>query len=312
MRAIVATAEGEPASLREVAEPRGDALLHVAWSSLNYKDALAVAGRPGVLRGLPRIAGIDAVGTTASGERVVVTGAGLGEGRDGGLAERVAIDPDTAVPVPAAFDDRRAAAIGTAGVTAALAVIALERAGIPDGPVLVTGAGGGVGGFAVALLVAAGREVHAATGRAGALGDHLRALGAAQVVDRLPASPGRPLQSARWAAVIDSLGGGALVNALAQTRPGGTVAACGLAASPDLPGTVLPFILRGVGLVGVFSVDIPRPLRLAAWDLLARRVPAAAVDRLVERTLGLGDVVEGAQAVLAGRVRGRLVVDVRR
>lgn len=310
MRALVAQAPGEPASLEDAPEPVGDGvLLEAGWSSINYKDALAVAGRPGVLRSTPMVPGIDAVGTLDDVE-VVVTGTGLGERRDGGFAERVLIDPLLAVPVPTRFGARRAAAIGTAGVTAALAVLALERAGLPRGPVLVTGAGGGVGGYAVALLAAGGREVHASTGRP-ELADHLRSLGAADVVGRLPAEPSRPMQSARWAAVVDAVGGGPLVNAIAQTVPGGTVAACGLAASADLPGSVLPFILRGVTLTGVFSVDLAPALRIAAWDLLAARIAPEQVDLLTERTVSLGEVPAVAQDVLAGRVRGRVLVDVR-
>lgn len=307
MRAILATEQGAPARLTDRPDPEGAAVTGL-WSSLNYKDALAVAGRPGVLRSLPMVPGIDVVGRDDAGRTVIVTGAGLGERVDGGLADRVAIDPSTAVPVPDAFTPQQAAAIGTAGVTAALSVLAFERAGIPDGPVLVTGAGGGVGGFAIALLAAGGREVHAATGRAAALGDHLRALGAAEVVDRLPVEAGRPLQRAAWAGVVDSVGGGALVNAIAQTLPGGVVAACGLAASPDLPGSVLPFILRGVTLAGIFSVDLEPQRRAEAWELLAERIDAATVDRLVERTIGLEEVPSAAEDVLAGRVRGRIVV----
>ncbi|WP_375388045.1 zinc-binding dehydrogenase [uncultured Amnibacterium sp.] len=311
MRALVATEAGRAAAPEEHPDPTGS-VLEVGWSSLNYKDALAVAGRPGVLRSLPMVPGIDAVGAVADGRQVIVTGAGLGERTDGGLAQRVAIDPSTAVPVPDAFSPAQAAAIGTAGVTAALSVLALERDGIPDGPVLVTGAGRGVGGFAIALLAAAGHEVHAATGRADAIGDHLRALGAAEVVERLPAERGRPLQPARWAAVVDAVGGGALVNAIAQTLPGGTVAACGLAGSAELPGSVLPFILRGVTLAGIFSVDLAPSMRRAAWDLLASRLPAAVVDRMTDRVIGLADVPAAAEDVLAGRITGRVVVGLRR
>lgn len=307
MHALVATEKGAPATLGERAEPSGT-VVTALWSSLNYKDAMALRGRPGVLRSLPMVPGIDVVGRDEAGDVVVVTGAGLGERTDGGLAERVAIDPATAVPVPSAFTPQQAAAIGTAGVTAALSVLAFERAGLPDGPVLVTGAGGGVGGFAIALLAAGGREVHAATGRADELGDHLRALGASGIVDRLPAEPGRPLQEARWAGVVDSVGGGALVNAIAQTVPGGVVAACGLAASPDLPGTVLPFILRGVTLAGIYSVDLAPSMRRAAWDLLAERLDGGIVDRLTERTVALEEAPDVAEEVLAGRIRGRVVV----
>ena len=312
MRALVAESKGEPAAPADRAAPvagDGEVLLDVAWSSVNYKDALAVAGRPGVLRSLPLVPGIDAAGTGPDGAQLVVTGAGLGERRDGGYAEQVVADADSVVPVPQRFGPRGAAAIGTAGVTAALAVLALERTGLPDGPVLVTGGGGGVGGFAIALLAASGREVHASTGRAEQLGGHLRALGAAEVVGRLDAEPGRPLQTATWAGVVDSLGGAPLVNAIAQTAPDGVVAACGLAAAPDLPGSVLPFILRGVVLTGIFSVDLQRSMRLAAWDLLTERLPAATIDRMIDRTVGLADVPEVAEHVLAGRIRGRVLVD---
>lgn len=309
MRALVADRPGESATVRDRDDPGGDGvLLEATWSSVNYKDALAATGRPGVLRSLPMVPGIDVVGTDRNGLEVVVTGAGLGERRDGGYAQRVVVDPGAAVPVPRAFGPVRTAAIGTAGVTAALAVQAIERSGAPDGPVLVTGAGGGVGGFAIALLAADGREVHASTGRP-ELEPHLRAMGAAHVIDRLPPDPGRPLQTARWAGVVDSVGGAPLVGALAQTLPGGVVAACGLAASADLPGSVLPFILRGVTLAGVFSVDLEPERRRAAWDLLAERLRAEDVERMVERTVGLDGVVDAARAVLAGRVRGRVLVD---
>ncbi|HET6824971.1 MAG TPA: acryloyl-CoA reductase [Amnibacterium sp.] len=290
----------------------GEVLLDVEFSSLNYKDAMAVAGRPGILRGLPKTAGIDAVGRTPDGRIVVVTGAGLGERRDGGLAERVAVDPSWAVDVPMPFTPQHAAAIGTAGVTAALSVLRLQRLAPPAGPVLVTGAGGGVGGFAVALLAAAGFDVVASTGRQDRLGDHLRRLGAAEVVPRLDAEVGKPLQSQRWAAVVDSVGGAPLVNAIAQSVPGGVVTACGLAASSDLPGTVLPFILRGVTLAGVDSVAISPETRLAAWALLAEHCSPDVVDRMTERVIGMAEVPTAADEVLAGRVRGRIVVDVRR
>jgi acrylyl-CoA reductase (NADPH) len=284
----------------------------VAYSSLNHKDALAITGRPGILRSLPMIAGIDAVGRSEAGEAVVVTGAGLGERRDGGLAERVVVDLAAAVHLPSAFSTRQAAAIGTAGVTAALWVRALRRLGPPPGPVLVTGAGGGVGGFAVALLAALGEHVIASTGRREAMGEHLHALGAAEIVDRLDAEPGRPLQHQRWSAVVDSVGGGPLVNALAGTAPGGVVTACGLAAGAGLPGSVLPFILRGVTLAGIDSVGLRPDMRAAAWELLAAHLPTSTVDRMTDRVIGLDEVPAAAAEVLAGSVRGRIVVDVRR
>ncbi len=317
MRAVVVADRqgGTAGAVTDVPDPQagpGEVLLDVELSSLNYKDAMAVAGRPGILRGLPKTAGIDAVGRTPDGRTVVVTGAGLGERRDGGLAERVAVDPSWAVDVPMPFTPRHAAAIGTAGVTAALSVLRLQRLAPPPGPVLVTGAGGGVGGFAVALLAASGFEVVASTGRQDRLGDHLRRLGAAEVVPRLDAEVGKPLQSQRWAAVVDSVGGGPLVNAIAQTVPGGVVAACGLAASADLPGTVLPFILRGVTLTGIDSVAISAETRLAAWALLAEHCSPDLVDVMTERVIGMAEVPAAADEVLAGRVRGRIVVDVRR
>jgi acrylyl-CoA reductase (NADPH) len=313
---VVADRDGRTAgAVADAPDPEpaaGELLLEVDFSSLNYKDAMAVAGRPGILRNLPRTAGIDAVGRRPDGRSVVVTGAGLGERRDGGLAERVAIDPAWAVDVPMPFTAQHAAAIGTAGVTAALSVLRLQRLGPPSGPVLVTGAGGGVGGFAVVLLAASGFEVVASTGRTEQLGDHLRGLGASDVVPRLDAEPGRPLQSQRWAAVVDTVGGAPLVNAIAQTVQDGVVTACGLAASSDLPGTVLPFILRGVTLAGIDSVAIRPETRLAAWALLAEACPPGVVEAMTERVVGLAEVPAAADDVLAGRVRGRVVVDVRR
>ncbi|HEY8317637.1 MAG TPA: acryloyl-CoA reductase [Amnibacterium sp.] len=317
IRALVVAEQGGRASgsVADAPDPvpgDGEALLDVWFSSLNFKDAMAVAGRPGILRGLPKTAGIDAVGVLPGGRTVVVTGAGLGERRDGGLAQRVAIDPTWAVEVPSPFTPAHAAAIGTAGVTAALSVLRLQQLAPPAGPVLVTGAGGGVGGFAVALLAASGFEVIASTGRVDELGEHLRALGAAEVVPRLEAEPGRPLQSQRWSGVVDSVGGGSLANAIAQTAPGGVVTACGLAASPDLPATVLPFILRGVVLAGIDSVGISPETRRTAWTLLADRCPIGVVERMTERIIGLDEVPAAAEDVLAGQVRGRVVVDVRR
>jgi len=311
VRALVVARPGEPAALVERDAPvagDGEVVLRTDWTSVNYKDAMAATGRQGILRSTPMTPGIDAAGTAPDGTEWVVTGAGLGERRDGGFAQAVAVERATAVRVPQAYGTRLAAAIGTAGVTAALSVLALERLGLPDGPVLVTGAGGGVGGFAIALLAARGREVHAATGRADELGRHLRDLGAAEVVDRRGAEPGRPLQPPQWAGVVDAAGGGPLVNAIAQTLPGGAVAACGLAAGADLPGSVLPFILRGVTLTGIYSVDLPAALRQAAWDLLVQHLPASTVESLVDREAGLEQVPALAQEVLAGRIRGRVLV----
>lgn len=297
----------------DAVRPAPDEVLIAAdWSSINYKDALAVTGAPGILRSAPMTPGVDVVGSADGfAGAVIATGAGLGERRDGGLAEQVVAPRDAVVAVPGPFTPRQAAAIGTAGFTAALCVLALERHGIPAGPVLVSGAGGGVGGFAVALLAAHGRAVVAATGRSDKLGDHLRALGAAEVVPRLPVDVGRSMQSVRWAGVVDTVGAGPLVNAIAQTRLGGAVAACGLAAGDDLPGSVMPFILRGVALLGVQSVTVARADRLAAWDLLRDDLAPALVDRMTERVVPLVEVPVAARDVLGGRVRGRIVVDLR-
>jgi acrylyl-CoA reductase (NADPH) len=322
----------------------GDVLVDVEYSSLNYKDALALAGRPGVIRSYPLIPGIDLVGTVAAsesplwapGDRVILNGWGIGESHHGGLAERARVKSEWLVALPGGMDARRAAAIGTAGFTAMLAVLALERAGVtvaeapsvaelveappvaepveapaPDSsPILVTGAAGGVGSIAIALLAARGNRVTASTGRT-AEADYLRALGASEIIDRATLSEaGKPLQTQRWAGAIDSVGGHTLANVLAQTQYGGTVASCGLAQSAELPATVMPFILRAVTLTGINSVFAPRALREEAWGRLATDLDPALLDGITE-TIGLADAVGRAGDVLAGRVRGRLVVDVR-
>jgi acrylyl-CoA reductase (NADPH) len=333
------TDDGVKAELTELTDDalmRGDVLVDVEYSSLNYKDALAIAGRPGVIRNYPLIAGIDLVGTVASsenprwkpGDTVILNGWGIGESHHGGLAERARVNGDWLVALPDGMDAARAAAIGTAGFTAMLAVLALEKAGVTsrsiedapagrsaaaadDGSVLVTGAAGGVGGVAIALLARSGARVTASTGRT-AEADYLRRLGASEIIDRDSLSdPGKPLQSQRWAGAIDSVGGHTLANVLAQTNYGGTVASCGLAQSGDLPTTVMPFILRAVTLTGINSVFAPAALREEAWGRLARDLdPAVFAD--MTSTIGLVDAVNRAEDVLAGRVRGRLVVDVRR
>jgi acrylyl-CoA reductase (NADPH) len=312
-------------ALRDLPDPAlpgdGEVLLEVFFSSINYKDGMLLGGRPGIARTSPLVAGIDAVGTVAAsgsaafspGDLVVMTGAGLGETRDGGLAERVRVPADALVRVPAGMTARRAAAIGTAGFTAMLAVLALERGGVEagSGDVLVTGAGGGVGSVAVALLAALGHRVVASTGRVEELGDRLRALGAADVIDRAElGAPGRPLQSIRWAGAVDGVGSHTLVNALAQTRWGGVVAAAGLAQGPDLPGTVMPFILRAVTLAGINSVDAPAALRHEAWARLATDLDPALLDSITT-TVPLDGAVAAGERVLAGASSGRVVVDVR-
>ncbi|MET0975737.1 MAG: MDR family oxidoreductase [Leifsonia sp.] len=299
-------------------DAEGAVLLDVAFSSINFKDGLAVAGRPGVTRSYPIIAGIDAVGTVAEsaderwrpGDRVVLNGAGLSETRNGGFSERTVVAGDQLVRVPDALTLRQAAAIGTAGFTAMLAVLALERHDIHpgDGPILVTGASGGVGSVAVSLLADLGHAVTAVTGGVRENGGYLRDLGASDIIDRAElAEQGKPLQSQRWAGAVDSVGGVPLANVLAQVSYGGVVAACGLAASPELPTTMMPFILRAVSLVGINSVDAPLALRQEAWRRLATDLDLGRLDAMTTET-PLDGVFEAADAILAGRTRGRTVV----
>ncbi len=283
-------------------------LVDVDYSSINFKDGLALTGAPGVIRSGSLIPGIDLVGRTPTGESVIVTGWGIGENTNGGLAERARVKPEWIVPLPAGLSPQRAAAIGTAGFTAMLAVLAIEKHGA-TGEVLVTGASGGVGSLAVALLARLGYAVTASTGKPDEH-DYLRGLGAATVINRAELSePGRPLQTQRWAAVVDSVGGATLANAIAQTNYGGVVASCGLAQSADLPTTVMPFILRGVTLVGINSVFCPAPLRAEAWARLASDLDLELLDSLTT-TVPLADAVEVAERIVRGEIRGRTVVDV--
>ncbi len=313
---------GFSAGVREIDEaamPGGDVLVAVAHSSLNYKDGLAIADKGPVVRSWPMVAGIDGAGTVVEsshpdwkpGDRVVHNGWGLGETRWGCMAQKARLNGDWLVRLPEAFDTRQAMAIGTAGYTAMLCVLALERHGLaPDaGEVLVTGATGGVGSVATALLARLGWRVTAATGKA-AEADYLQRLGAATVIDRAElAAPGKPLQKERWAAVVDAVGSHTLANALAQTRYGGVVAACGLAQGADLPSTVMPFILRGVTLAGVDSVMAPMARRREAWERLARDLDPAKLDAMVEE-VPLEGAVDKAHQLMAGRVRGRVVVTI--
>ena len=303
----------------------GDVTIAVQYSDLNYKDGLAIAGRPGVARVSPLIPGIDLVGTVEEsadprwqpGDRVILNGDGIGEKHHGGLAERARVRGDALVRVPDTLTSEQAAAIGTAGFTAMLSVLALERNGVdPDevtasgSSVLVTGAAGGVGSVAVALLAKLGYPVTASTGRVEEQADYLTDLGATTIIDRAElADPGKPMQSQRWAAVVDVAGGETLANAIAQTRYGGTVAACGLAQSSDLPTTVLPFILRAVTLVGINSVDAPAALRDTAWRRLATDLDTESLAAMTT-FIPLADAVGAAEDILAGRLRGRTVVDV--
>lgn len=318
--------EGTPARFEELEPPAAvdspdeevDTLLQVEWSSLNYKDALALHGRPGVVRRTPLVAGIDAVGRVLEtsdgsglgvGDRVVVTGAGLGESLDGGFASRTCVPSRDAVPIPPEFTGRQSAAVGTAGFTAALALLALADHGVgpDDGPALVTGAAGGLGSISIALLAGLGYEVTAATGRVEEQHERLSALGAAHVIARDDLLSARPLGPRRWGCGIDALGGMHLAGVLAGLREGGAVAACGVTSGSELPTTVMPFVLRGVALLGVSSVSVARCRRARAWDLLARVLDRAVIDGLT-RVVRLEDAHDVAAEMLQGRGTGRVVV----
>ena len=306
------------AELEESSLPPAEVLVRVERSTINYKDALAITGRSPVVRKFPMVPGIDGAGVVLEsaspsfrpGDRVLVNGWGVGESHWGCLAERARLEGRWLLPIPAAFTAAQAMAIGTAGYTAMLCVMALERHGLTpaQGEVLVTGAAGGVGSVAVAILSRLGYRVVASTGRP-AEAAYLRELGAAEVMDRAAlAAPGKPLQKERWAGVVDSVGSTTLANACAQARYRGAVAACGLAGGMDLPASVAPFILRGVALLGVDSVMAPVEERRTAWDRLARDLDPAKLASIT-REIGLAEALPAAAAILAGQVRGRLVVD---
>ncbi|SEG78374.1 putative quinone oxidoreductase, YhdH/YhfP family [Thermomonospora echinospora] len=308
-------------SLDEAELPEGDVGIDVEYSTLNYKDGLAVTGRSPVVRSFPMVPGIDLAGVVTDsahpdwkkGDRVVLNGWGVGETHWGGLAQCARLNGDWLVPLPDAFTARQAMAIGTAGYTAGLCVDALLDRGVrPDqGEILVTGATGGVGSVAIALLAKAGFPVAAATGKP-AEAEYLQRLGATTVLDRAElAERGKPLQKERWAGVVDSVGSHTLANACAQTRYGGTVVACGLAQGMDFPATVAPFILRGVSLIGIDSVMAPKQRRLAAWDRLSRDLDVNALDEIAQE-IALADAIAAADRLMAGTVRGRIVVDVNR
>lgn len=296
-------------------------LVKVDYSTINYKDALAVTATAPIIRKYPLVPGIDLAGTIEEsddpdwqvGDRVVVNGWGMGEGHSGGLAQYARVPASFLVKLPQNISTRHAMAIGTAGYTASLCVDALEAQGVtPDhGDILVTGASGGVGSVAVALLAARGFSVAASTGKPDAT-DYLKNLGATSIIDRNTLSEaGKPLQAEQWAGVVDAVGGNTLANACAQTRYGGVVTACGLAESAALPATVMPFILRGVVLRGVDSVMAPSGPRLAAWARLARDMDLERLETMITE-IGLSDVNGVAPDVLAGKVTGRLLVDVNR
>ncbi|NRQ44139.1 oxidoreductase [Rheinheimera sp. YQF-2] len=297
----------------------GDTLIKVAYSTLNYKDALAISGKSPVVRKFPLIPGIDLAGTVIScasgkfnpGDEVLLNGFGVGEAHCGGLAQKAQLKSDWLIALPKGLSAKQAMAIGTAGYTAMLCVMALQKHGVvpESGEILVTGANGGVGSYAIAILAKLGYSVVAATGRVEEA-EYLKALGACEVIDRHTLSePGRPLAKERWAAVIDSVGSHTLVNACAGTKYGGIVAACGLAQGMDLPGTVAPFILRGVTLAGIDSVMRPLKDRIEAWDRLAKVLDANTLEN-VATEIGLAQVCDTAQRLLDGQVRGRIVVNV--
>lgn len=316
---------GQNVSVQQLDEaqlPEGDVTIDVAYSTLNYKDGLAITARGPVVRKFPMVPGIDLVGTVsessngdfAVGDTVVLNGWGVGEGHWGGLSQKARLKGDWLIKLPASFSGEQAMAIGTAGYTAALCVDALINAGVtPDqGEILVTGATGGVGSVAVALLAKAGFTVVAATGKASE-GEYLQKLGAASIIDRAELSaPGKPLQRERWAGVIDSVGSATLANACAQTKYRGAVAACGLAQGGDFPTTVMPFILRGVSLFGIDSVMAPRAPRLAAWERLGRDLDKELLGLIAGTVIGLEEAVSVASDLIDGNVRGRVIVDVNR
>ena len=297
----------------------GDVVVAVDYSTVNYKDALAVTGRADVIRQFPLIPGIDFAGTVEAssypgieaGDRVVANGWGLSQTHHGGYAQKARVNGDWLVKIPGPFSTKDAMAIGTAGYTAMLSVLALEHGGItPErGDILVTGANGGVGSIAIAILSNLGYRVVASTGRPEE-SDYLRGLGAADIIDRRTLSePGAPITSERWAGAVDSVGSHTLANVLAKTRYRGVVAACGLAQGMDLPASVLPFILRNVTLAGIDSVNAPPGIRRQAWARLARDLDVTKLARTTQ-LVGLADVPAIAEKVLAGRVQGRTVVDV--
>jgi acrylyl-CoA reductase (NADPH) len=307
-------------AMDSAAMPEGDVLVGIDYSTLNYKDGLAITNTGAVVRQWPMVAGIDGAGTVLesrhpawkTGDRVIQNGWGVGETRWGCMAERAMLRGDELVAVPEVFSSAQAMAIGTAGYTAMLCVLALERHGVlpGDGEVLVTGATGGVGSIAVALLGKLGYRIVAATGKA-VEADFLIGLGADEVIDRGQLSAaGKPMQKERWAAVIDAVGSHTLANALAQVRYGGVVAACGLAQGADLPTSVLPFILRGVTLAGIDSVMAPLAVRRRAWERLASDLDPASLATITQE-VPLADAIAKAHELMNGSIRGRVVVKIR-
>ena len=317
----VYASEPGPATFGQLTDqdlPEGDVTVDVAWSSLNYKDGLAVTGKGRIMRSFPMVAGIDLAGVVVSsdsaqwkrGDEVVLTGWGLSEVHPGGFTQRQRVRSEWLTPKPPGLTLQQTMAVGTAGLTAMLCVLALEGAGLQagDGDVVVTGAAGGVGSIAVAVLAKLGHAVTASTGRPETAG-YLRKLGATGLIDRNElALPGRPLDKERWAGGIDTVGSQTLATLLAQTRYRGAVVACGLAGGNDLPATVLPFILRAVSLLGIDSVMCPRALREQAWRRLGSDLPIELLEEIAT-VEPMSKVSELAETILAGRTRGRVVID---
>ena len=316
---------GTRAALADIDEaqlPEGDVTVRVSHSTLNYKDALAITGKAPVVRAFPMVPGIDLAGTVEQsthpdykvGDAVLLNGWGVGEVHWGGLAQKARVNGNWLVPLPAQFSPRQAMAIGTAGYTAMLCVLALERHGVKPGhgEILVTGAAGGVGSVATAVLARLGYTVVVVVSGRPAEADYLKQLGAAEVLDRAQfASPGKPLGKERWAGAVDVVGSHTLANVCATIRYRGIVTACGLAGGMDFPATVAPFILRGVTLAGIDSVMCPRPERLEAWRRLGTDLDIAKLD-MISREIGLSEALPMAEKLMNGEVRGRIVVDVNR
>lgn len=309
------------AELPESRLPEGDVLVDVEYSTLNYKDGLAITGKGPVVRSFPMVPGIDFAGVIksssdpafAAGDRVVLNGWGVGEQHWGGLAQQARVRGDWLIKLPTAMPSRLAMIIGTAGYTAMLCVMAIEKHGIRPGAgdVLVTGAGGGVGSIAIMLLSKLGFRVVASTGRIEER-SYLESLGAAEIIDRTSLSkPGKPLQKERWIAAVDTVGSHTLANICASTRADGAVAACGMAQGLDLPASVAPFILRGITLFGINSVTRPKTERVGAWDRLALLLSASDLEKTAVE-IGLSEVVPAAARLMTGQVRGRTIVDVNR
>ena len=298
--------------------PNENVSIDVLYSTLNYKDGLAITGKGPVVRSFPMVPGIDLVGTVTnstsdefkSGDNVILNGFGVGEKHWGGLAQKAALNSDWLIPLPAGISPKQAMQIGTAGYTAMLSVIALEKQGITpeSGEILVTGANGGVGSFAIYLLNQLGFNVTAATGRLDQ-SEYLKELGAKHVIDRNELSnPGKPLEIERFAGAIDSVGSHTLANICASLKYGGVVTACGLAQGMDLPGSVAPFILRGISLMGIDSVMRPKADRIEAWDRLAKLVSAGYLDK-ISTEISLEHVIDNAEQLMEGKIRGRVVVN---